>query len=148
MKTVTFLVASIVLMAGTSAPADADNGYGSKAYHADSRHPGDERGWRDHDDYFDPRHIDNTQRRQRDAIAQGVRRGLLTEREADRLIREQRDIERLQRRLESDGRLTAQELARLERELDESRSNIRRQISDDDRSYRRYGYVCEWYRWR
>lgn len=141
-----FFTASLAVIAGTSVSAGADNWIGRDAYHADSARRDDGRRWRDRDDYRDPGEIDDAQRRQREAIAHGIRRGLLTEHEAHLLIREQREIERLERRFESDGQMTAHELARLERELDEARWHIRRQMSDDDRSHRAYGYGM--YGWR
>lgn len=143
-----FFTASLVVMAGTSASAGADNRGGRNAYHADSTHHDKGRRWHGLDDLRDPWHVDHIQRRQREAIAHGIRRGLLTEHEAHRLIREQREIERLERRFESDGVMTEHELARLERELDGARWNIRRQMSDDDRSYRGHGHVYGWYGWR
>lgn len=82
--------------------------------------------------------IDERQDRQRWLIEQGLRHGSITPREAQRLLSEQHEIERLERRLASDGRLTPRERARLHEELNDARRNIQYQARDDDRwSYHR-----------
>ena len=66
---------------------------------------------------FDPG-IDYRQARQHERIAQGVRSGELTAREAARLRAEQRAIAAEERYFKRDGRLSAWERADLERDLD------------------------------
>ena len=136
--TVTVLSAA-ALMAGVSHASDDRGGYG---YAAHETHRGGER-YRFEDDHRRGGRdsIDARQMRQRMAIREGLRNGSLPPREADGLIREQTPTERLERRLESDGRLTLRERARLQEELDDARRNIQRQVRDDDRRFNnRYGY--------
>lgn len=133
------ILAAAALMSGVSQASDyrGENGYAANETHrgGDRHRFGDEPRWAGRDS------IDARQTRQRMAIREGLRNGSLTRREADRLIQEQNAIERLERRLESDGRLTLRERARLQEELDDARRNIQRQVRDDDRRFgNRYGY--------
>lgn len=132
------VLAAAALLSGVSQASDYRGGY-SYAMH-DSRH-GMDRNWSGDDQFRGGRDsIDARQMRQRLAIRQGLRDGSLTPREADRLMQEQNNIERLERRLEADGRLSLHERARLQDELDDARRNIRRQMQDDDRRFNnRYG---------
>lgn len=78
-----------------------------------------------------PRSINGRERRQQERIRQGVRSGELTRREAARLEAEQARIrvnEAYARR--SGNGLSAQERARLERELNRSSKDIYRQKND------------------
>lgn len=135
--TVTML-AGTALLSSVSQASDYRSAYGHAGYET-------QRGG-DRDRFGDDHHrgrdsIDTRQMHQRMAIRDGLRNGSLTPREADRLIQEQNAIERLERRLESDGRLTLRERARLQEELDDARRNIQRQVRDDDRRFNnRYGY--------
>jgi hypothetical protein len=88
--------------------------------------------------------IDARQARQRWLIHQNARRGELTPAEARRLWDEQRSIESMERRFESDGVLTGRERYILNRELDEARWNIQRQSHDDDYRWQR-DYPSNWY---
>jgi hypothetical protein len=93
------------------------------------------------------RRYDNVNRResyQRNRIREGIRSGELTRREAGRLIHQQRRIESYERRSRlDDGRLDRNERRRLDRMLDRSSRDIRRQKNDrQDRDRYRY----RWYR--
>jgi hypothetical protein len=74
--------------------------------------------------------LDNRQARQSDRITQGVASGELTVREQARLEKQQRHINRLERRTESDGHVTAREALRVERAQDRASRDIRRQKHD------------------
>lgn len=78
--------------------------------------------------------IDLRQERQLNLIHHGIYTGRLTPREAQRLMAEQRDIERMQRQFMADGHLSPQERWRLDSALHEARSNIREDLRD--RQYR------------
>jgi site-specific DNA-cytosine methylase len=126
------------LMPGVSQASEFRGGY-SHAMHDSPRAMDRHNSWRG--DFRDGSHsIDARQAQQHMQIRQGLRNGTLTVREADRLMQQQRAIERLERRLEADGRLTPQERARLQDELDDARRSIRHQALDDDRrSNRQFG---------
>jgi Spy/CpxP family protein refolding chaperone len=117
--------------------ASASDAPGRFAMHADAPRYGHDRHMGGRDEYADDG-IDARQERQRQEIREGMRRGLLTGDEARYLWREQNAIERMEQRFESDGHLTERERARLNRELNEARWNIRQHSWDDDR--RGYGY--------
>lgn len=70
--------------------------------------------------------IDWVQNNQRDRIAQGVESGELTRVETRRLSREQRRLERMQRRAWKDGELSRREKARLGRAHQRSSRHIYR----------------------
>jgi hypothetical protein len=75
--------------------------------------------------------IDRREARQRARVADGVRDGSLTCREAARLGREQLQIRREEQRYRrDDGRLDAAERAELQRELDQASRHIYRQKHD------------------
>ena len=69
---------------------------------------------------------DNRQQYQRARLADGVRDGEVTRREATALRSEQRHIRRSERRVESDGTVTLREKRRLERKQDRASRHIRR----------------------
>jgi polyhydroxyalkanoate synthesis regulator phasin len=70
---------------------------------------------------------DNRQANQGARIREGVKSGELTHREAKRLRKEQRAINRTERRMEADGEVTTREKARLERMQDRACKDIYRQ---------------------
>jgi hypothetical protein len=74
--------------------------------------------------------VNRTQARQHVRIAQGVRSGELTRREAYRVRDSQRDIRQLERAYKSDGSLTAAERRDLNHELNQSSRQIYRQKHD------------------
>jgi hypothetical protein len=76
-----------------------------------------------------PRH-DARQQNQRERIAQGVQNGELTMRETRRLAAGQVHLNRVERRVESDGVVTARERARLHREANQQSRRIQRQKHD------------------
>lgn len=76
------------------------------------------------------RYIDQRQVQQRARIDQGIRSGELTPMEAQRLIGEQREIERMQRAYMADNRLSPFERQRLMNELDEASNDIWNQKHD------------------
>ena len=76
-----------------------------------------------------PRH-DARQQNQRERIAQGVQNGELTMRETRRLAAGQVHLNRVERRVESDGVVTARERARLHREANQQSRRIHRQKHD------------------
>ncbi len=75
--------------------------------------------------------VNKRQHRQQKRIAQGVRSGELTGREAVRLEREQARIARKEARFKSDGELTRRERAILHRDLNRSNRHIYGQKHDD-----------------
>ena len=77
--------------------------------------------------------IDAREARQREAIRRGVESGQLTPREAERLRQEQARIERHEQIARADGRFTAREQARIQRELDRSQQHIRHEMHDRQR---------------
>lgn len=85
------------------------------------------RGW-------DPT-IDRREDRQHDRIVQGIRSGELTQREAQRLIAEQRTIRQEERFFKSDGVVTAWERDRLQRDLDAASRHIYAETHDAQRRY-------------
>jgi hypothetical protein len=70
------------------------------------------------------------QRNQQERIADGVKSGELTRREAWTLERKEAHLALLERRLKSDGSLTVAERARLQRELNELSAEIYKQKHD------------------
>lgn len=74
--------------------------------------------------------INARQHRQQARIAQGVRSGELTGREAARLERQERQIRREERLFRADGRLSPAERADLNRDLNRTSRNIYRQKHD------------------
>ena len=74
--------------------------------------------------------VDNRQARQSDRITQGVESGQLTVREQARLEKQQRHINRLERRTEADGNVTANEAVRVERAQDRASRQIRHNKHD------------------
>jgi hypothetical protein len=74
-----------------------------------------------------PRNINERQQNQRERIKDGVQNGELNRRETHRLIHEQSDIRRLERRLRNSGdEFTRAERARVQRQLNHSSRHIRR----------------------
>jgi hypothetical protein len=80
-----------------------------------------------HDDYAS---IDLRQQEQMERIRDGIANGQISHHEARDLVREQREIERAQRRYLADGRLSRDEWISLDRMLDQSASNIREETHD------------------
>lgn len=80
----------------------------------------------DRDAYF----VDRAQTQQRERIFQGIRSGELTPFEANRLMAEQRDIQRQKYQYLADGRLTPFERQRLKAELDQASQDIWREKHD------------------
>ena len=70
--------------------------------------------------------VDNRQARQSERITHGVERGQITPREQLRLERQQRQINRLERRTGADGHVNAREAVRMERAQDRASRNIAR----------------------
>jgi len=84
---------------------------------------------------FSPRHdgyasIDLRQQKQMERIRDGIASGQISHHEARDLVREQREIERAQRRYLADGRLSRDEWISLDRMLDQSSDNIREEKHD------------------
>jgi hypothetical protein len=77
---------------------------------------------------------DRRQRAQRGRIQQGVQSGELTKPEARRLKARQRHVNRLERRAEADGVMTAGESARIEKAQDRNSRAIYRQKHDDQKT--------------
>lgn len=70
--------------------------------------------------------VDNRQARQSDRITHGVEQGQITPREQLRLERQQRHINRLERRTNADGHVNAREAVRVERAQDRASRHIAR----------------------
>jgi hypothetical protein len=79
--------------------------------------------------------INRRQHRQQERIAQGIRSGELTTREAAILEFKEARVARLERRLKSDGSLTLDERARLQRDLNQLSAEIYHQKHDDQVSH-------------
>jgi len=73
---------------------------------------------------------DNRQTKQSARIQQGVESGELNKREARRLNRNQKKIQRTENRMEADGEVTGAEKAKLERMQDRASKRIYRQKHD------------------
>lgn len=88
-------------------------------------------GWQPHtrDGRWNDR-IDARQERQMQLIRYGLHSGQLTPPEAQRLMEEQRAIERLQQQFLADGYLSLEERRRLEMALLKAKFNIRAQLHD------------------
>jgi len=76
--------------------------------------------------------VEQRQDRQVDRIQLGVARGEITSREAAKLYREQREIDRMQRDFLRDGHLTRWEYSTLDQALDNASRNIRHQARDNE----------------
>lgn len=74
--------------------------------------------------------FDQRQANQRERIVDGVESGELTRRETQRLVRGQVHLNRVERRAEADGQVTARERARLHREANQQSRRIYRQKHD------------------
>lgn len=88
------------------------------------------------------RYVDQMQAQQRQRIQQGLRSGQLTPKEADRLMKEQQEIERMQHKYMSDNRLAPNERQRLMAALEEASRNIWRERHDAQTGN------TPWYAWR
>lgn len=75
---------------------------------------------------------DRRQRRQGARINQGVKAGELTTHEARAMRREQRKINRMERRAQADGVITDQEKARLEHAQDKASKHISKAKHNDE----------------
>jgi hypothetical protein len=74
--------------------------------------------------------IDARQANQRERIEQGVRSGELTRPETRRLVRGEAQLHRHESRAEADGKVTARERARLNRDAQRMSRRIHRQKHD------------------
>jgi len=74
--------------------------------------------------------VNRRQASQQDRIAQGVKSGELTGREAKTLERKEARVAEIERRMKSDGKLSASERAKLQRELDLLSKEIHHQKHD------------------
>jgi len=74
--------------------------------------------------------INRREANQKHRIQQGVRSGELTRLETRRLVKEQAQIRRMERRFRADGEITARERARLQHELNQASRHIYRQKHD------------------
>lgn len=77
--------------------------------------------------------IDKREMRIRDQIEEGVRSGRLSERQARRLLRRERQIERYVARAKSDGVLTRQERRQIRNELAALRDDLDQMMRDERR---------------
>jgi hypothetical protein len=84
-------------------------------------------------DVHERRKIDQRQHEQHERIAQGLRSGELTRREADRLMHEQREIRELERQFLADGHLSSRERGALHAELNEASRHIHHEKNDRQR---------------
>lgn len=73
---------------------------------------------------------DQREHTQVERIKEGRQSGELTRKESRKLMREQAKIRSAERRMKSDGNVTAAERARLDRKLDKSSRHIGRQKHD------------------
>ena len=79
--------------------------------------------------------IDQRQANQEQRIELGVRTGLLSRREAERLREGQRQIRRMERQALADGRITPREAARIEQAQDEQGRLIQQERRDHQARY-------------
>lgn len=141
------LIASTLLSATfVAGSAVADGGYGyygnpgrTSAYQANERF--DYR----YNDARTMRYVDQMQAQQRARIEQGIRSGELTQKEAARLLAEQRNIERMQSKYMADARLAPKERQRLMNELEDASRNIWREKHD---AQERNDFRPPWYAYR
>lgn len=88
--------------------------------------------------------VNSFQRQSRDRIAEGISRGLITGREAKKLLTFAEEIERKENRYMRNGRLTQREANELTADLNALNRMITRETRDrdrlnnDDRRYRRF----------
>jgi Skp family chaperone for outer membrane proteins len=75
--------------------------------------------------------VNARQHNQRERIQQGIRSGELTRRETGKLVREQRDVRRLEREYKADGTLTGAERRDLHQEQNEASRHIYNQKHDE-----------------
>lgn len=80
--------------------------------------------------FADSSRFDARQQHQRERIANGVQSGELTQRETRRLVAGQVHLNRVERRVEADGVVTARERARLHHEANQQSRRIHRQKHD------------------
>jgi hypothetical protein len=73
-------------------------------------------------------HIDNQQENIHARIEQGVRRGAITQQEARRLYQRERSLDLRAARAKSDGRVSANERAALQRDLASLRADVDRKL--------------------
>lgn len=73
-----------------------------------------------------PKTINERQQNQRERVKDGIQDDELTKKETARLLREQNQIRRQERRFRSDGDFTRIERARVQRNLNQSSRHIRR----------------------
>ncbi|MGD2083225.1 MAG: hypothetical protein PVF91_09675, partial [Chromatiales bacterium] len=157
-KRLTTAGAALALMvpAFTGAAAERDYGPGHHDSPGPARHyddydrRGDDHGRYDHDEryYRDDQHrghgrflyFNARSDRQQERIEQGIRSGALTREEAEKLLDQQRRLDRTMDRFAADGRLTAEERRILEDRYNRASDRIA-DLKHNDR-YRRgsYGY--------
>lgn len=75
---------------------------------------------------------DNRQHRQKARIAQGVASGEMTKHEAKRAARQQHKINRMEKRAEADGHVSAREKRKLEKAQDAASKSIYKMKHDED----------------
>jgi hypothetical protein len=140
------LIATTLLLVAGAASAD---GFRANPYLPDGpRHQQFDRYERPDFRYNDDRaerYIDRMQAELRDRIQQGIRSGELTPREAQRLVAEQREIERLQHMYMADRRINPFERQRLMSELEQASRNIWREKHD---AQDRDDFRPPWYAYR
>ncbi|NTV96001.1 MAG: hypothetical protein HGA75_11395 [Thiobacillus sp.] len=133
----TLIAATLLTGAFAAGNANADFGRGNPYL---NDHDGRPQPYQQFDRYERPdyrfndgrtlRYIDQMQAQQRARIQDGIRSGELTPREAQRLIAEQREIERMQHLYLADNRLNPWERQRLMNELEDASRNIWREKHD------------------
>lgn len=136
--TIKTLIATTLLssafVAGNASAFDSrgNHGFGGYDGHPTQYHQADRYQRPDfrYNDARSARYIDQMQARQRQRIQQGIRSGELTPREAQRLMAEQQQIERMQHRFMSDNRINPFERQRLMAELEDASRNIWREKHD------------------
>lgn len=77
--------------------------------------------------------VDQKQTRQKVRIVDGIADNELSKRESVRLIKEQRKINRMERRIKRDGHVSARERVRLNKALRRSNRHIVREKNDNNR---------------
>ena len=81
------------------------------------------------------RQVNNVQEMHAQSIKQGVKVGKLTPKEAKKLRSEQYEISALERKMRSNGSLSAEELAILFKRLEDARNNINKLLRNSISTY-------------
>lgn len=126
-KRVAFSIIAVGLIAGSliaPGPANADPQWQSRYYSRTRNNPYYPTG------YNKNTRVDSTQNRTNVMIMQGLANGRLTQREADRLMSRQRQIDDMQARYNADGRMSSRERGKLNNEVAKMQSQLWKDLNN------------------